>query len=106
MRSLTITLLLVLAIGVQATVGKARQNSEPVPHRFQIMHSDPWMVKAMIEGAAVTAPELSSVANLLSGSLSGFGNQSGSNSLLQDGFLVVNPTDNSLWWYPKASRQK
>lgn len=84
-----------------AGVAAAQQssNEEPLrPFKFQIRHADPWFVKALIEGMPVPAPELSTVPGF-----AGLLNRAAGTtmSLLKDGFLVVNPTDNSLWYYPK-----
>ena len=101
-------LLLLAVVGVGSgawgTVGKGSQMTERIPHRFQISHADPWVVKAMIEGSAIYSPELGTIAHLLGGTGAPSPLMGTANSLLQDGFLVVNPNDNSLWWYPKAAR--
>lgn len=83
--------------------GGKRQTDSRVPVKLPIRHADPWAVKAMIEGSSITQPELSTIMGVLGGTATtGANNRQGGNSpLLQDGFLVVNPTDNSLWWYPK-----
>lgn len=80
--------------------GAKKQADNRVPVRLPIHHADPWAVKALIEGSGITSPEISTVLKVTGGNLPG--GQGGANSpLLKDGFLVVNPTDNSLWWYPK-----
>lgn len=71
------------------------------PIRIPIRHADPWFVKYALEGRSLVSPELSTIFNLM-----GAGGQAGSqaagsvNGLLEGGKLVVNPTDNSLWWFP------
>jgi len=89
-----------------ASGGTKKQADNRVPVKLQIHHADPWAVKAMIEGAQITQPELSTIWGVSGGQGRQTGNtQQGKPSpLLQDGYLVVNPTDNSLWWYP--NRQK
>ncbi len=85
------------------TGGTKAQIDNRVPVKFQIRHADPWAVKAMIEGSAITQPELSTLLGVRGGSNNQGGNntQNQNSPNLKDGFLVVNPTDNSLWWYPK-----
>lgn len=88
-----------------ASGGAGRQSDNRVPVKLSIRHADPWAVKAMIEGGAITQPELSTILALRGGSAgrSGGSTQNNNSPLLKDGFLVVNPTDNSLWWYPKKN---
>ena len=103
--SLTFGLTVLLMVSAFGTLGTSRQLSERVPVKFVIRHADPWAVKAMIEGTATDSPEISSVRNLIGAGTLLASNTNGSGSaLLQAGFLVVNPTDNSLWWYPKAAK--
>lgn len=97
-------MLLFIAIFASGTVGKKQQMSEHIPVKFTIRHADPWSVKAMLEGGSIGSPEQSTLWQLLGGSNRSGGNMSnGGSPILGDGFLVVNPTDNSLWWYPKRS---
>lgn len=69
------------------------------PIRIPVRHADPWAIKAMMEGRPLVSPELS-VVLMVSGQTSLAGAAAAAANLLMDGFLVVNPTDNSLWWYP------
>lgn len=85
-----------IAIGV-ALVSGALAQSKPSPIRLRIRGADPWYVKAMLEGIAVDRPELSTVPGF--GGLGGATGQA-VRGLLSGGKLIVNPTDNSLWWYP------
>jgi hypothetical protein len=90
-----LTLVLTLAI---AGVGFAQTpNHSKAPIRLKIRHADPWFVKAMLEGIAVSAPEMSSRPGF-----QGLGNAAtqGLGKLLKNGRLIVNPTDNSLWFFP------
>jgi len=89
-----------------ATGTKGKQVENPAPVRFRIRHADPWHVKAMLEGLGGTSPEVSTIQALLGGGKQGNQNQQPNSPLLKDGYLVVNPTDNSLWWYPKRAGDK
>ncbi len=103
--SLTFGLSFLLISSAFCLAGSRKQLNERVPVKFAIHHADPWSVKAMIEGTAIDTPELSSVRQLIgAGNLLASGANGAGSPLLEDGFLVVNPTDNSLWWYPKAAR--
>jgi hypothetical protein len=62
-----------------------------------IYHADPWLVKTLIEGGTATSPELFAI--WIARGLP-MGPPNPNKGLLQDGYLVVNPTDNSLWYYP------
>jgi hypothetical protein len=69
----------------------------PTPVRIPIRHADPWMVKALLEGIAVKSPEMSTLPGF-----QGLG-QNAANAaggFLRGGSLRVNPTDNSLWFFP------
>jgi hypothetical protein len=65
--------------------------------RIPVRHADPWFIKFALEGQPLVSPELSTIFGLF-----GAPPQSASqvNGLLRGGKLIVNPTDNSLWWYP------
>ncbi len=65
--------------------------------RLQVRHADPWFVVKMLEGATVQFPELSTlgIPGLLSPPSSGA-------KPLFPGKFVVNPTDNSILYYPPA----
>jgi hypothetical protein len=81
-----------------AVAGSAFSQGIRDPFRIRIRHADPWVVKAMIEGLQVRIPEMSTIPGF-AGMLGNAANTAA--KLLQDGFLVVNPTDNSLWYYSK-----
>jgi len=66
--------------------------------KIAIHHADPWMVKAMLEGMQVNSPEIGSIAGL-GGVMARAASTAA--AYFQDGYLVVNPTDNSLWYFPK-----
>jgi hypothetical protein len=69
--------------------------------RIPVRSADPWFIKFALEGRPLVSPELSTLFSFF-----GAGGQAGNqaagqvNSLLTGGRLLVNPTDNSLWWYP------
>jgi hypothetical protein len=86
---------LVCLLSVTTAVAQGRTRA---PFRIQIRHADPWMVKAMLEGMPIRTPEISSLPGFAG--VVANGANTGAGKLLQDGFLVVNPTDNSLWYYP------
>jgi hypothetical protein len=67
--------------------------------RMVVKHGDPWMVKALIEGIQISQPELSTILGF-----AGIPDQE--SDLLaslfgRQGTLVVNPTDNSIIFFPK-----
>lgn len=81
-------------------VAAAHGQDPKAPFRIQIRHADPWAVKAMLEGLQITTPEISTLTGFR-----GVGAAAGSaaTKLLKSGYLVVNPTDNSLWLFPSKS---
>ena len=92
-------LLALLLVGSLGAVGGAqtRPRRTPIPVRMEIRHADPWYVKGILEGQSLVSPELSTVFGFM-----GFPPSTGDavNSLFKGGRLVVNPTDNSLWFFP------
>jgi len=73
----------------------------PVPIRFQIRHADPWFVKGMLEGLPLLSPEVSTILGFMGFPDSG---TNAVNKMFTGGRLVVNPTDNSLWFFPDWER--
>ncbi|MBL1151734.1 MAG: hypothetical protein D8M22_03220 [Armatimonadetes bacterium] len=69
----------------------------PQPIRLQVRHADPWVIKLMLEGGSVVSPEMSTLFGFL-GAPPNTGNAV--NRLFQNGTLIVNPTDNSIWFFP------
>lgn len=67
------------------------------PVRIPIRSADPWMVKAALEGLSVTQPEMSTIPGF-----GGLGQAAGQavGKFYSGGKLIVNPTDNSLWFFP------
>lgn len=75
------------------------QNRAPEPLRFAVRHADPWMVKALLEGASIMQPELSTIWAIAGQAQV----PAAVNALFKNGRWVVNPTDNSLWFFPDRS---
>lgn len=92
--------LLSFATCLAACVASA-QGQEAAPVRIPIRHADPWFVKAMMEGEQLRFPEISTIMAISGMGPGGMqaGRQAG-NALFSGGKLVVNPTDNSLWFFP------
>lgn len=75
-------------------------SADATPFRIPVRHADPWMVKAMLEGIPVRSPEMSAMPGF-----QGLGQATNAAvAFLQNGKLVVNPTDNSLWYFPNRDR--
>jgi hypothetical protein len=77
----------------------AQQTPLPAKHavRIPIRHADPWFVKGLVEGQPLVMPELSTIFGLFGAPPQSAGQVNG---LFAGGHFLVNPTDNSLWWYP------
>lgn len=73
----------------------------PRPIRIVVRHADPWAIKAMMEGQPIVSPEISTLLKRM-GQPAAAAAVTGASNLLMGGVLFVNPTDNSLRWYPKA----
>lgn len=86
---------LLLALSFAAVPAMA--SDVPTPFKIPVRHADPWKIKALLEGIAVNAPEISTLPGF-----QGFGQNAANaaGSFLRGGRLVVNPTDNSLWFFP------
>ena len=69
------------------------------PIRIPVRHADPWAIKSMMEGRPIVSPEISQLL-LLGGQTGTAAAVAAGANLLMGGVLFVNPTDNSLWWYP------
>ncbi len=94
MRSLLAAALAVLSASALA--------SGPRPIRIPVRHADPWAIKAMMEGRPIVSPEMSSIFLTMGQQGAAVAAAAAASAnLLMDGILFVNPTDNSLWWYPK-----
>ena len=101
MKSLFSLSVLALSIGSSLAAAIPHQQEPPLPARrpirIPVRSADPWFIKFALEGQRLVSPELSTLFFLM-GAPQGAAN--GVNSLLEGGKLLVNPTDNSLWWYP------
>ena len=86
-----------LAFSVLVVLSAAASAQRPI--RIPVRHADPWAIKAMMEGQPIVSPELSQLL-LLGGQTGAAAAVTAGANLLMDGILFVNPTDNSLWWYP------
>jgi hypothetical protein len=75
----------------------APPSSAPKAFRIPVRHADPWLVKALLEGRQALAPEMSTVFAILGLPET---TADGVNGLFR-GRIVVNPTDNSLWFFPE-----
>lgn len=73
----------------------------PVPIQFKIRHADPWFIKGLLEGQNLISPELSTIIGFMGFPEAG---TNAVNRLFTGGRLVVNPTDNSLWFFPDWER--
>lgn len=73
----------------------------PVPIRIPVRHADPWFIKGMLEGIPLISPEVSTIIGFM-----GFPDAGANavNKMFTGGRLVVNPTDNSLWFFPDWER--
>lgn len=63
--------------------------------KIRVNHADPWFIVAMLEGWSVTSPELSSLFGALGAPQAG----TALNKLFK-GKFIVNPTDNSILFFP------
>ena len=89
-------LILMTAFAGVAAAGQIPTASR-TPYQIKIRHADPWAVKAMLEGQSIVSPELSTVLAFVGMPQSA---TQSVNSLVTGGKLIVNPTDNSLWFFP------
>ena len=90
--------MVVPVLAIFSTLGVPQDLPKPKtqPIRIAVQHADPWMIVAMLEGRPVVSPEISTLFGAL-----GMPPQvaQGLNSLFK-GKFVVNPTDNSIWFFP------
>lgn len=84
-----------------AAASALAQSTAPTPYRIPVRHADPWAVKAMLEGIAVTSPETSAFIGFRG---IGAAANNAAGRLIKEGILVVNPTDNSLWLFPAKGK--
>ena len=97
------SLALLVTLGSLAVVAQGQIIPENAsgPVRIPIRHADPWFVKAMLEGMEVKSPEISTIMLVMGmGQGAAQAASNATNSLFKGGKLVVNPGDNSLWFFP------
>lgn len=97
----TLATLMLLAVGSVAAFA-APQSDVPEPRRIPVRSADPYFIKAMLEGQMVSAPEMSTIWGVLGMPQS---TTAAITQLFQGGHLVVNPTDNSLWFFPDRPKK-
>ncbi|HMS55675.1 MAG TPA: hypothetical protein PKA27_09775 [Fimbriimonadaceae bacterium] len=88
-------LTLAIAIGSSAF---AQESGRPI--RIPVRHADPYMIKALLEGQTILQPELSTSLQFAGVPAQAPG---AVNAFFKNGRLVVNPTDNSLWFFPNRA---
>jgi hypothetical protein len=87
-------------LALAATTGVLAQQPSgfrPQAYRIPVRHADPWAIKFLLEGRDLVSPEISTVFAFM-----GVPPAAGDaiNGLVRNGRLIVNPIDNSLWFYP------
>jgi len=98
MKPLTIAL---LSFAAAFSFGQVTGPSSRQAVRIPVYHADPYFIKAMLEGKQVMAPEISALFGALNGQAGQAAQQAanGANAIFDNGFFIVNPTDNSLWFF-------
>lgn len=81
-------------------IGICFASQDTQPFRIRVRHADPWLIKAILEGHQPTSPELSTLLNF-----AGLPQNQNANSrtFLPKGHIVINPTDNAIWFFPDQS---
>jgi len=88
--------LIALGLGMSLlTIGAAQDVIAGKVIKIRVNHADPWFIVAMLEGWNVTSPELSTLFGALGAPQAG----TALNRLFK-GKFVVNPTDNSILFFP------
>lgn len=95
MRRLGLALLIALAL---VPFGSAQDLILGKVLRIRVNHADPWFIVALLENWGVQSPELSTVFGALGAPQAG----QALNSLFK-GKFIVNPTDNSILFFPDPS---
>lgn len=99
----SISALIVLALSAGTLLAAQVPGAPQIPNqprraiRIPVRHADPWFLKAILEGQPLVSPELSTIMGLFGAPPQAAGQVNG---LLRNGTLLVNPNDNSLWFYP------
>lgn len=89
---------LLLVAGLAASLMSAGSAQDVIAGKvlkFRVNHADPWFIVAMLEGWNPVSPELSTIFGAIGAPQAG-------NALnrLFKGKFVVNPTDNSILFFP------
>lgn len=88
-----------LTMGAMASSQPLR-TEDPVAIRIPVRSADPWMIKSLLEGLAVKSPEMSTMPGFQGLQQNAAG---AAGAFLRSGKLMVNPTDNSLWYIGNRS---
>ena len=83
---------LMAAISLAQGTPKAPQGAFKIP----VYHADPWFVVSMLQGQLVMQPELSTILGYMGAPPEA---AQGLNRIFK-GKFTVNPTDNSIWFFP------
>lgn len=68
---------------------------------IQVMHADPYLIVALLQGISPPYPEISTTWFLFGAQLGAQGQLGqGGGWLIPEGTLVVNPADNTIWYKP------
>lgn len=76
-----------------------RADVHPRAVRLPIRHADPYYVKAMLEAVPVIQPEIGTLIPFNPQAAAIASARAGANAIIKGGHFLVNPTDNSLWFY-------
>jgi hypothetical protein len=68
----------------------------PGAFKIPVYHADPWFVVSMLQGQLVPSPELSTLLGFMGAPPQA---AEGLNRIFK-GRFTVNPTDNSIWFFP------
>jgi len=96
-------ILFVAAFGITSALAAQSPGQTQLPRlerrafRIPVRSADPWFLKSILEGQPLVSPELGTIMGLFGAPQQAAGQVNG---LLQNGKILVNPTDNSLWFYP------
>ncbi len=82
------------ALGVVLS-GYAQTAPERTVIKFRVMHADPYLIVALLQGLNETSPEISTILNF-----AGVPTTIPDGVLVPKGRIVVDPTDNSIIYMP------
>jgi hypothetical protein len=91
---------LVFITATGMAVAQQAPTASKEPYQIRVRHADPWAIKAMLEGQSIVSPEMSTLFAFFGMPQNTMQNV---NSLITGGKLIVNPTDNSIWFFPDRS---